>query len=124
MSKTTDTETPESELIDSGAYFSQVLTNISFGDAAASASNQLADLVKAVQEHEREGVLTVVLTVKPRGKDSGQVEVSAKITSKAPVPDIAPSMFFTTKDGGLVRENPRQKKFPFADAPERVKKTS
>lgn len=118
-SKTTE---PAEEAAPS-AYFAQTLASVSYGDAAESASVQLADLVKAVQEHEREGAITVVLTVKPKGKDSGQVEVTAKITSKQPVREIAPSMFFTTEDGGLVRDNPRQKKFPFADRPERVVKT-
>jgi len=112
-----DTTTEE---IDSGAYFAQVLASISYGDAAATASTQLAELVKAVQEHERTGTLTITLEVKPRGKDSGQVEVTAKVTTKAPVRELAPSMFFTTEDGGLVRDNPRQKKFPFADTPVRV----
>lgn len=119
MSDTTTTEE-----IDSGAYFAQVLANISYGDAAATASNQLADLVKAVQEHERNGSLTLTIEVKPRGKDSGQVEVTAKVVSKPPVRDLAPSLFFTTEDGGLVRDNPRQKKFPFADQPVRVGKAS
>lgn len=116
--------TPADEPVESGAYFSQTLAQISHGDAAEQASELLADLVKAVGEHEREGTLTLVLTVKPRGKDSGQVEVTAKTTTKRPVRDIAPSMFFVTEDGGLVRDNPRQKKFPFAEAPVRVKPAS
>lgn len=108
------------EEIDSGAYFAQTFAKIGYGDAAGQASELLADLVKAVGEHDREGTLTIVLTVKPRGKDSGQVEVTAKTTTKRPVRDIAPSMFFVTEDGGLVRDNPRQKNFAFADAPVRV----
>lgn len=104
----------------SGAYFAQTLAQISHGDAADQASDLLANLVKAVGEHEREGSLTLVLTVKPRGKDSGQVEVTAKTTVKTPVREIAPSMFFVTEDGGLVRDNPRQKRLPFGDRPIRV----
>lgn len=116
------TTTTEEEPPDSGAYFAQMLSQISHGDAAEQASDLLAQLVKAVGEHEREGTLTLVISVKPRGKDSGQVEVTAKTATKLPVREIAPSMFFVTEDGGLVRDNPRQKKFPFADAPVRVQK--
>jgi hypothetical protein len=109
--------------IDSGAFFAQTLEKIGYGDAAAQASELLADLVKAVGEHDRQGTLTLTITVKPRGKDSGQVEVTANTTVKRPVREIAPSMFFVTEDGGLARDNPRQKKFPFADAPVRVEVT-
>jgi hypothetical protein len=105
---------------DTSAYFAQTLSAIAYGDANDQASEMLASLVKAVEEHGREGSLTLVLTVKPRGKDSGQVEVTCKTAAKMPVREIAPAMFFTTEDGGLVRDNPRQKKFPFADAPEQV----
>ena len=109
---------------ETGAYFTQTLAKISYGDAADQASDMLADLVKAVGEHEREGTLTLTLTVKPRGKDSGQVEVTAKTTTKLPVREIAPSMFFVTEEGGLVRDNPRQKNFPFAEQPVRVQRTA
>lgn len=121
MSDTTTTP-PDEESVESGAYFTQMLAKISYGDAADQASDMLADLVKAVGEHEREGTLTLTITVKPKGKDSGQVEVTAKTATKLPVREIAPSMFFVTKDGGLVRENPRQKKFPFAEQPVRVQR--
>lgn len=121
---TKDTPPVEEEPASSGAYFTQTLAKISYGDAADQASEMLADLVRAVGEHEREGTLTLTITVKPKGKDSGQVEVTAKTTSKLPVREIAPSMFFVTEDGGLVRDNPRQRKFPFADTPVRVTKAS
>ena len=39
---------------------------------------------------------------------------------KAPVREIAPSMFFVQDDGALVRDNPRQKKLPFGETPIRV----
>lgn len=115
---------PEDEPAGSGAYFAQMLSKISHGDAAEQVSEHLAAVVKAVGEHEREGSITLVLTIKPRGKDSGQVEVTAKSTPKMPVREIAPSMFFVTEDGGLVRDNPRQRKFPFADQPVRVTKAA
>lgn len=111
--------TQEQEPPSSGAYFAQVLSQIAHGDAAEQASDQLAGLVKAVGEHEREGTLTLVLTVKPRG-GSGQVEVTVKTNVKSPVREIAPSMFFVQDDGALVRDNPRQKKLPFGETPIRV----
>ena len=69
--------TPEQEPPDSGAYFAQTLAQIGHGDAAEQASDTLAQLVKAVGEKGREGTLTLTITVKPRGQDSGQVEVVA-----------------------------------------------
>ena len=74
--------------IDSGAFFAQTLEKIGYGDAAAQASELLADLVKAVGEHDRQGTLTLTITVKPRGKASGPVEVTANTTVKRTVREL------------------------------------
>ena len=99
--------------------FARALAEVSHGDLASQASEQLAQLVAAVGETAKKGTLTIVLEIKPRGHDSGQVEVSGTVKTSIPVPDIAPSMFFV-HEGQLVRDNPRQMKLPFGDKPKAV----
>ncbi|MBK1883694.1 hypothetical protein JIN85_14850 [Luteolibacter pohnpeiensis] len=103
-----------------GNMFAKVLGEISHGDLASQASEEMANLVKAVSETNKSGSLTLVISVKPRGHDSGQVELAGELKPKCPIKDVAPSMFFTTEHGQLVRDNPRQKQFQFGE-PKAVK---
>jgi hypothetical protein len=108
----------EAEIV--GNSFAATLAQIGHGDVLELANEKLASLVQAVAENEKKGSFTLTITVKPRGRDSGQVELDAEIHTKEPVRELAPSMFFIGDDGALLRDNPRQKKFAFADKPERV----
>lgn len=99
--------------------FARALSEVSHGDLAEQASTQLAELVAAVGETAKKGTLTLTLEIKPRGHDSGQVEVSGTVKCSVPVPDIAPSMFFV-HEGQLVRDNPKQLKLPFGEKPKVV----
>jgi predicted secreted protein len=102
-----------------GNMFARALAEVSHGDLADQASEQLAALVAAVGETAKKGTLTLTLEIKPRGHDSGQVEVSGSVKINAPTPDVAPSMFFV-HEGQLVRDNPRQMKLPFGEKPKAV----
>lgn len=107
--------------------FQQTLADIGHGDLSDQAAEQFALLIQAVRETGKEGKITLAITVKPRGRDTSQVEVSGKISQSIPLPDIAPSMMFATEDGTLSRHNPNQMKLPFGeqeDAPKPVTKAS
>lgn len=103
--------------------FAFALNAISHGDLADQASAAMSKLVKDVEATGKTGKLTLTIEVKPRGRDAGQVEVSGKCAITPLFPDTAPSMFFTTEDGGLVKDNPKQMKLPFGE-PKPVSKAS
>ena len=103
--------------------FQQTLADIGHGDLSAQAAEELVALVAAVRETGKEGKITLAITIKPRGRDTAQVEVSGKVATTKPTADIAPAMMFASEDGTLTRHNPNQMKLPFgedADAPKPV----
>lgn len=99
-----------------GNLFSSTISSVGHGDLAGQASDSLEKLVRAVRETNKSGELTIVLKIKPRGRDAGQVEVTGTVKLSAPIADVAPSMFFATDKGELLRDNPSQSHFPFAKA--------
>lgn len=108
-----------------GNGFAIVLGQVSHGDLSSQASETLAELVRRVHETGKSGSMTLKIEIKPRGRDSGQVEVNGKVDPKYPVPDVAPSMFFATEEGELKRDNPLQGKLPFGDeTPQKVASNS
>ena len=96
-----------------GNLFASTLNAVGYGDLAGQASSSLEELVKSVRETSKTGEMTVTLKIKPRGRDSGQVEVTGSVSVKTPIADVAPSMFFATENGELLRDNPAQRQLPF-----------
>jgi hypothetical protein len=107
-----------------GNLFARTLADIAHGDLQDQASDMLRQLACAVRETAKTGSITITLTVKPRGRDCGQVEVSGTCALKSPVPDIAPSMLFVSEDGTFHRDNPAQLKMSFADMPKALPKAA
>lgn len=119
MSEKTTT-TPESPL-DSN-YFAVALSHMDFGSLLPALSEDLTTLVKEVHANGRPGSLTLTLKIKPAGT-RGQVEITADTNLKRPKADPSKSLFFATEHGQLLRSDPRQKEFPFAedeDAPRKA----
>lgn len=82
------------------------------GALHAEASDFLAELVKAVQDHQKAGSVTIKITVKPGSKGTGTLVVSDDVTIKAPTADRAAALFFPDEHGNLHRSDPRQQQFP------------
>ncbi|MFT4175963.1 MAG: hypothetical protein QM627_04850 [Luteolibacter sp.] len=108
--------------VDPGNSFAPTLAQIGHGDVLDLASEKMASLVQAVLATEKKGTFTLTIMVRPRGKDSGQVELDGDVKTVEPTRETAPSMFFVGENGALLRDNPRQRKFPFAESPQRVTK--
>ena len=70
-------------------------------------ADALNDLVAAVNEEGKAGTLTFTVSIKPMGKSDG-LEVSADIKVKPPKKTAGVSIFFSTPDNNLVRQDPRQ----------------
>lgn len=93
--------------------FARAFAEVGYGDLGATASDELQKVIKAVRTAGKKGSVTITLEVKPRGRDSGQVEFSGEVKAKAPIAPIAPVMVFITEEGDFTRENPAQGTLPF-----------
>ena len=90
-----------------------VLGELGSGDTCDVLSSDLAEVVNAVKAHGGTGKVTLELTVKPNGAHG--VSIADKITTKAPRADRGETLFFTDKEGGLHRRDPRQQDLPLRE---------
>lgn len=70
-------------------------------------SEQLADLVKSVDDTGKAGKLTITLDLK---KSAGAVAITAKVTNKSPERAPDADLLWATVEGNLVLDNPNQQK--------------
>lgn len=89
--------------------FESVLRNQRKGNMAAELSEKLQQLTKAVMSIGKPGKITLVLSVDPNSGDGSCVSVEDKIELKLPQATKPKSIFYTTEEGQLVRDNPEQK---------------
>jgi hypothetical protein len=92
-----------------------VLRDIRKGRVVDAASEELAELVKAVQETGKPGALNLKLTITPQGKGDNAVIVGADISVKLPRAPLPDALFFADIDGDLLRDDPTQSRM-FGDA--------
>lgn len=95
--------------------FTDVLRDIRKGRVVEAASEELAEVVRAVLDTGKAGEITLKLAVKPQGKGDNAVIVSAKLTAKKPQATLPDALFFADLDGDLLRDDPTQQRI-FADA--------
>ena len=89
--------------------FSDVLGELGRGSTAEELTSRLSEVVQAVRETQKVGGLTLDLKVKPNGDT---VIITDSIKSKVPEGTRADTLFFTTSDGSLVRNDPAQTEMP------------
>lgn len=99
--------------------FTDVIRDIRKGRVVDAASEELAEVVRAVLDTNKGGELTLKLSIKPQGKGDNAVIVSAKLSAKVPQADLPDALFFADLDGDLLRDDPTQNRM-FADVKERV----
>lgn len=80
------------------------------GLPAKHASQQFEDLIRACKDSGKKGTITLTVTVEPHGKDNKEMYLYVKSQTKLPTnPDLnEPGIFFTTRSGQLVRDDPDQ----------------
>jgi hypothetical protein len=76
------------------------------GEVDTELTHELRELISAVQDTGKAGVLTLKLTVKR--KSDHQVTVLEDITVKTPVHDRAEAIYFLDQNLNLLRSDPRQ----------------
>lgn len=85
-----------------------VMREIRKGRGVDLASRMLAEVVRAVDETQKKGSLTITLTVTPdKGGGAGKT-ISLETKSKKPVLDIPAAQFFSDPSGDLHRTDPDQ----------------
>lgn len=89
--------------------FSATLKDLRGGQADVDIGAALGELIAAVRETGRGGVLTVQIKVKPvNANDGSQVTVEDNIKVMKPSPQRGVTVLFTTNDNALQRKDPRQ----------------
>ena len=92
-----------------------VLREYRRGVAVDQASVLLAEVVRAVDETNKSGEVTITIKVKPdKGGGSGK-NLAVLVKSKRPERDIPEAVFFSDADGDLHRTDPSQQEM-FSDA--------
>lgn len=88
--------------------FVDTLNALRYGQLHDEMTDKLHELTKACTDTGKSGTLTLVLKMKP-GK-AGQMEIIDEIKSKIPEFERGSTILFTTPEGNLQREDPRQMK--------------
>lgn len=89
--------------------FADFLATFAKGSANTALTKRLTEIVQACRETQGKGSITLKLTI---GCQGGMSEVKAKISYSKPDPAVPGAVFFTTEDGALVEDDPRQLKLP------------
>lgn len=93
--------------------FTDVLGDLAGGEISSELTAALAEVVAAVRETRKVGSLALNIKVRPNGEDT--VMVTADIKPKVPEPARGDTLFFTTTDGSLRRDDPQQRDLPLRD---------
>jgi len=101
--------------------FVNTVNNLQYGASAIELSEQLNECVEAARKTGKKATLTLTLTIKPVGRDSGQYELREEIKAKIPTMDRGMTLMFGTPEGNLTRTDPRQGELQLKAAPEATK---
>ena len=105
--------------------FEILLTEMRNGRVVEQLTDAWGELIDAVRHTSKPGSMTVTFSVKPSGENG--MEISTKVATKEPKPDVGTSFFFIDADGNLTRSDTRQRTFfdeGVSRIPERVMATS
>jgi hypothetical protein len=93
--------------------FIEFLESLRRGGVLVDLAVKASELVGAIKETEKNGSLTLTLSMKPDGH--GRVFVTDDIKVKIPELKKAESILFVTEDNWLQRKDPLQMDLPFKD---------
>lgn len=88
--------------------FTDILRFMRKGSVVQVLTDRLADVCKAASETGKAGELTLKIKIKPEAVGGKQFDFVPSIGFTVPQPDLKPSVFYMTDDGGVVREDPDQ----------------
>lgn len=100
--------------------FSQQLAFLSRGSLDAELTQVLAEVVKAVRDSGKSGAVTLKIKVSMLNeRDENAVKLVPEVSTR--IPKLAPyeSILFSTADGDLLRDDPKQRKLDLREVPKR-----
>lgn len=92
--------------------FSDTLRELRNGEALLDLAEHMQELVNAVADSGKTGSLTLTIEVKPFEKHSGALVLRDSIKTKLPKAEQRGTVLFSTPEGNLTRNNPRQDDLP------------
>ena len=98
--------------------FTHTLTSLQHGTTALALSEHLHECVESARKTGKKATLTLTLTIKPVGRDTGQYELREDIKTKIPQLDRGMTLMFGTPEGNLTRTDPRQGELNLKAAPD------
>lgn len=100
-----------------GEEFITTVVQMKNGAVLQDMGERLNVLVRAVMETARAGALTITMKVAPATAGSGEVvTIETEVKERIPRPSLGKTIFFTTDEGLLVRQDPRQMTLKIGDA--------
>lgn len=91
-----------------GNCFESVLRQQRRGELLTELSEAIQTATQSVKEFMKPATITLKITIAPADGDGAAVAVIDDVDIKVPKPKRSSSLFYTTDDGRLVRDNPNQ----------------
>jgi len=89
------------------------------GVAVDRATEYFNEVIRAVDETGKRGSVTIKISVEPVEGGGSEKKVSFVVTYKKPLVDIPDAVFFSNKEGDLLRSDPAQTELLLEDASKR-----
>lgn len=80
------------------------------GDLLEQLGTEFKNVCAKVGEYDGKGSITLTISVKPY---NSMLEFAAEVKGKAPMPEKHRGLYYLTEDGGISRDDPKQKTFGF-----------
>jgi hypothetical protein len=109
---------PKEQKPEAVANIIETLIVMNRGNFIIECGREMQELTDAIIDTGGKGSLVIKLEVTPSGLKDGrisQVDISPSIDIKKPKHDQGKSIFFVTADNKLVRDDPDQENFEFAE---------
>lgn len=85
--------------------FTDVLRDHRNGKLVERLTEELSELVEAIQDCDKAGTLTLKLKIEPNKGEDGAVSITPSVSINKPYPDLPKALFFADGQGGLHRES-------------------
>ena len=92
------------------------LRHIGGGVFLDTASDQLAELVAAVDASGKSGSINLAITVK-KATRGGAMHITGKVKLTRPAPEPMEALLFATPEGNLLADDPHQQKLDLKSVP-------
>lgn len=86
--------------------FHEFLKDFKAGHLDANLTNKMMELVEAVTRFQKEGKLTIKISLRPKAE--GEIMTAIKFKMEAPERDTIESIMFVTPENNLIDSNPKQ----------------